>query len=282
MSAQMHLIKNLFLIRKSLGLARLGRKPKKAAEPSRRMLRELSVTKEQVSGFDVYQVRPKQIERVIVYLHGGGYVVPIAKQHWQLIELLAKQTNAMVYVPRYGLAPGHDVAEALELVERVLEQASSHNLELVLAGDSAGGGLAAATLQHNPKQLVSKLVLISPWLDSEFDHPGMLELSKNDPWLLPDNLTYIAKVWSGTGDHLDPRVSPLRGDLNNFPKTQLFIGNWDIFYFDVREFAQKLLGLGVGLDYQELSNALHVFPLLPTPEGAKARSQIVDFIGSKA
>lgn len=282
MSREMQAIRTFFMIRKRLGFARLGRKPKAAAEPSSRMTQRLKITKTELKGFDLYEVRPNEPERVIVYLHGGGYVNPIAKQHWQLIEHLAIETNALVYVPRYGLAPKHNVSEALEFVSAVLELASSQNLEIVLAGDSAGGGLAMASLQQFAEHRVSKLVLISPWLDSDFDHAGMTELAQNDPWLIPDNLRYIARVWSGVEDHQDPRVSPLRGDLSLMPQTQLFIGSWDIFFYDCRILAEKLRAIGVDLEYHELQDALHVYPLLPTPEGVRARAQIVDFVGRRA
>ena len=282
MSREMRAIRAFFMIRKRLGFARLGRKPKSPAEPSSSMLKKLSVTKSELSGFQLYQVQPSQIERVIIYLHGGGYVNPIAKQHWQLIEHLSLETSALVYVPRYGLAPRHQVSEAIEFVSQVLRIAQSHNLEIVMAGDSAGGGLAIATLQQVPEHQVSKLVLISPWLDSDFDHEGMPELSKSDPWLIPENLRHIAKVWSGVDDHRDARVSPLRGDLSVIPKTQLFIGSWDIFFYDCRVLAEKLNEFGIELSYHELSDALHVYPLLPTPEGAEARGQIVDFVGRRA
>lgn len=282
MSREMRAIRAFFMIRKRLGFARLGRKPKSAAEPGSRMLKKLTVTKSALGGFGVYQVQPANIERVIIYLHGGGYVNPIAKQHWQLIEQLALETNALVYVPRYGLAPKHQVSEAVEFVGEVLKLAQSNNLELVMAGDSAGGGLAMAILQELPDHQVSKLVLISPWLDSDFDHEGMATLSRNDPWLIAENLRHIAKVWSGVDDHRDARVSPLRGELSVMPKTQLFIGGWDIFFYDCRILADKLDALGVELSYHELADALHVYPLLPTPEGVEARRQIIDFVADGA
>lgn len=281
MSVEMRAIKILFSIRKRMGLARLGRKPKKAALPPRSVLRQVRITSDAEFGFELNTVTPPaSAKRVIVYLHGGGYVNPIALQHWQLIAQLSVETSAIVLVPRYGLAPGHNVSEALEFVAQVYSRAKSLGLEVVFAGDSAGGGLAVSAIQQlGIAREVAKLVLISPWLDSEFAHPELPALERHDPWLISDNLQKIAAAWSGTGDHLDSRVSPLRGEFRNFPKTLLMIGGWDILLFDSRALKNLLLEQGVDLVYSEQERVLHVYPLLPTPEGVVARKQIAAFIG---
>jgi len=276
----MRVIKTLFGIRKKLGLARLGRKPKKAAMPPASINKHLQISSNHDFGFELNTVTPATSpDRVIIYLHGGGYVNPIAKQHWQLIAQLALETNAIVMVPRYGLAPKHVVSEALDLVRKVYERAKELELEIVFAGDSAGGGLAAASIQQLGIQAqVSKLVLISPWLGSDFDHPDIAQLEKHDPWLIPDNLRAIAKAWSGTDNHQDVRVSPIRGGFAGFPKTLLMIGEWDVLLFDSRLLKAQLVASQVDHVYEEVERVLHVYPLLPTPEGAAARRRIVSFI----
>lgn len=280
MSVEMLVIKNLFGIRKKMGLAKLGRKPKTAAEPPAGVLRLVKISSDFEFGFELNTVTPSvPIERVIIYLHGGGYVNPIAKQHWQLIAQLAVETGAVVLVPRYGLAPKHDVSEALEFVSKVFLRAKGLKLEIIFAGDSAGGGLAAASIQQLGIQAeVSKLVLISPWLGSDFDNPGLAEVERHDPWLIPENLREIALVWSGTKNHQDPRVAPIRGDVTGFPKTLLMIGSWDVLLFDARLLRNRFLESGVDHAYEEQERVLHVYPLLPTPEGLSARRRIVGFI----
>lgn len=280
MGVEMQVIKLLFGIRKKLGFARLGRKPKTAAEPSQDILKLVKVSSDFEYGFELNTVTPPvTVKRVIIYLHGGGYVNPIAKQHWQLIAQLAVETAAIVMVPRYGLAPQHNVSQALEFLSEVVTRARKLDLEIVLAGDSAGGGLAAAGIQQlGIGAEVSKLVLISPWLGSDFDHPGLAEVEKHDPWLIPENLRAIARVWSGADDHRDLRVSPIRGKFEDFPSTLLMIGGWDVLLFDARLLSERLLVAGVEHVFQERARVLHVYPLLPTPEGIAARRQIVEFI----
>lgn len=280
MSVEMLVIKTLFGIRKKMGLAKLGRKPKTAAKPPAGVLKLVEISSDFEFGFELNTVTPPvPLERVIIYLHGGGYVNPIARQHWQLIAQLAVETGAIVLVPRYGLAPKHDVSEALEFVAKVFGRARELKLEIILAGDSAGGGLAVASIQQlGIRAEVSKLVLISPWLGGNFDDPGLAEVEKHDPWLIPENLREIALVWSGTKNDQDPRVAPLRGDVTGFPKTLLMIGTWDVLLFDARLLRKRFLESGVNHIYEEQERVLHVYPLLPTPEGVAARRRIVGFI----
>lgn len=281
MSVEMRVIKTLFGIRKKLGLGRLGREQKTAAEPAGRILNLVKISSDTDFGFELNTVTPPvTVKRVIIYLHGGGYVNPIAAQHWQLIAQLSVETGAIVLVPRYGLAPKHSVAEALEFVSKVFARAKEHNLEIIFAGDSAGGGLAVASIQQlgiGPE--VAKLVLISPWLGSDFDHPDLPVVEKHDPWLIPDDLREIAAAWSGVNNSRDPRVAPVLGKLAGFPKTFLMIGGWDVLLFDARELRSRLSDAGVDHRYEEIKNVLHVYPLLPTPEGIAARRRIVEFIG---
>ncbi len=280
MSAEMKAIKGFFQIRKALGLSRFGRKAKPAAKPTKSLLANTEFSTSTEFGFELNEISPKtNYDKVIIYLHGGGFVNPIAIQHWQLIEKLPVDANAKVLVPRYGLAPHHDVAEALEFLSKVMDYAKGFGKEIILMGDSAGGGLAVSAIQQlGLHDHISKLVLISPWLDSDFAHPGLPEVKRHDPWLIPESLRRIAAVWSGDDNHQDERVSPVRGDLSGFPRTLLFIGSWDILLFDARWFYEKATSANVNIHYEELDQALHVYPLLPTPEGALAREKILDFI----
>ena len=279
---EMKAIKAFFLVRKKLGLANFGRKAKAPAKPTKSILKNTNFTSSREFGFELNEVTPTDaFDKVIVYLHGGGYVNPIAKQHWQIIEELAVAGSAKVLVPRYGLAPHHDVNDALGFIRKVFDYAQTFEREIVFVGDSAGGGLAVSAVQQlQVGSSVAKLILISPWLNSDFSDPGLDEVMKHDPWLLPESLRRIAAVWSGEDNHQDARVSPLKGELSGLPKTLMFMGTWDVLLFDARWFYDKALKAGVDIAYEEHDSALHVYPILPTPEGAKARKKILEFLAS--
>ena len=263
-----------FLVQKKLGMNRFGRPPRAAAVPNPKSFPGFEITSQTVSEQLVYRLEPESFSRTVIYLHGGGYVQPISKFHWLLLAEIGKQTDTAFVVPRYGLSPRYNVDAALELMAQVLEQTSDENL--ILAGDSAGGGLALALAQKPDWQKrLAGLLLISPWVDSAFDSPEIETYAARDPWLTPDALQYIANAWSAVGDFRRVEVSPLRGELAGIPKTLSFIGDHDLFYPDIVELQQKLGEAGVAAELEAMPGGLHVYPLLPVPEGQAARARIV-------
>ena len=266
-----------FWIKRRLGLSQLGRPARPPARPSKKDLRGLVLDREVISGRDVYTLSPPTPKRQMVYLHGGGYVQPIAKQHWQLVTKIAREADCKVILPLYGLAPKNTVDDALALMTEVLDRLD--DLPLVLGGDSAGGGLALALAQKQQWQSrVQLLLLISPWVEARFHDEESMGLEKIDPWLSAEALSYIAGVWSGVGDASRLEVSPLRGTFEGLPTTQLFLGDVDLLYPQGRELAMALRSSSVDLQLHEVSGALHVYPLIPTRDGLEAQNLIVDTV----
>ena len=275
MSPVMRIVWLYFLMRKKLGLAKIGQPPRAPAQPTAKQLRGLGFESETIDGFVVNRVIPIEAARVAVYLHGGGYVQPIASQHWDLITKLARLTNTEFIVPRYGLSPKYKVDDALALMAKVKAKLPADK-KVILMGDSAGGGLALALAQSSWSD-VNKLILISPWVDSEFGEVTA-EYEKRDPWLNATSLRYIATVWSGIGDYRRKEVSPLRGELSGLPETILFAGNYELFYPDLQRLFSLLEASGVKSELIEQPGGLHVFPLISSPEGFRAQKKLVDLI----
>ncbi len=271
MSPVMRVVWLYFLLRRKLGLAKIGQPPRAPAKPTSKQLRKLELQHEIVDGFSVYSVVPERFERTVVYLHGGGYVQPIATQHWSLITELARETSSKFVVVCYGLSPRYKVDDALQLLKKI-EQRVAGAGSVVLMGDSAGGGLALAVAQSG-WQFISKLILISPWVDSEFAE-STSSYEKRDPWLSANALRYIATIWSGVGSWQRKEVSPLRSSMRGLPSTTLFAGDYELFYPDLILLAEKLRsdGVDVKLDYQR--GGMHVYPLIPSPEGKRAMEVI--------
>lgn len=264
-----------FLLRKKLGLAKIGQPPRTPARPSSKDRRGLKLEEMLIDRFSVFRVNPAEATKRVVYLHGGGYVQPIAKQHWQLITRIAREANAEVIVPCYGLSPRYKVQDAIAFLKEA-KGVFTEDLPLVLMGDSAGGGLALS-LAQSAWAKVELLVLISPWVDSEFGEE-FAKYEQRDPWLNASSLKYIATVWSGVGDFRTKLVSPLRASMRSLPKTLLFAGDYELFYPDLIALRDKMMGEGVDIDFIEANGGLHVFPLIPVPEGLKAQRQIVDAV----
>ena len=267
MSPVMRLVWLYFLLRRKLGLAKIGQPPRPPAKPTAKNLRNLTLNQKSIDGFLVYSVIPEVPKRTVVYLHGGGYVQPIAKQHWDFITKLSRETNSRFEVVCYGLSPRHNVDAALQLLDKVKAQLSNSQ-PVVLMGDSAGGGLAL-TLAQLDWNFVSRLILISPWLDSEFSEETKL-YEKRDPWLSANALRYIATVWSGVGSWQRKEVSPLRGAMDGLPPTSLFVGDYELFYPDVIKLSELLKQAAVKVDLDYQPGGMHVYPLIPSPEGIRA------------
>lgn len=267
MSPVMRIVWIYFLLRRKLGLAKIGQPPRPPAKPTRKQLQGLSLEHVLIDGFSVYEVAPTVTERTVVYLHGGGYVQPIASQHWALITKLARETGSKFVVVCYGLSPKYKVDHALELLKKI-EQRFSDTKPVVLMGDSAGGGLALAIAQAGWR-FISRLILISPWVDSEFSE-ATKPYEKRDPWLNANSLRYIATIWSGTGSWQRREVSPLRGSMRGLPPTSLFAGDYELFYPDLIALAEKMRSEGVALNLDYQKGGMHVYPLIPSPEGLRA------------
>jgi acetyl esterase/lipase len=271
MSFAMPVVWIYFLLRKKLGLAKIGRPPRAPARPSSKQLQGLTQSLEVIDGFNLYRIRPEKFIQTVVYLHGGGYVQPIAKQHWDLITHLARETNSEFVVPCYGLSPKFKVDDALTFLERVKGKLDSSK-KIVLMGDSAGGGLALALAQSSWPDIQS-LVLISPWVDSEFGEETKM-YEERDPWLNANSLRYIATIWSGVGDFRRKEVSPLRGELKTLPRTSIYAGDYELFYPDLQQLYSKMKDAGVSVTLHHQPGGLHVYPLIPSPEGNRALNQL--------
>ena len=280
MNPVMRIVWLFFMAKKKLGLTRLGRPARPPAMPTSKQLSGLSIKTKVVGGFPLHVVKSSSpSERVVVYLHGGGYVQPIAKQHWDLIAKIARETSSTVFVPRYGLASRHNVDDALAFLELVRKEVAGLGLPVVVAGDSAGGGLALTIAQQSSwQQITKRLILIAPWVDSEWTYEDFERYESRDPWLLSQSLRYIAIVWSGRGDYKRVEVSPLRGEMRGLPPTSIYVGDYDLLYQDALALEMKLAAAGIENTLHFQPGALHVYPLIPSPEGSAAVRKMLDEI----
>ena len=206
----------------------------------------------------------------MVYLHGVRYTNEIVEQQWGFVGHLARTVGCEVLVPVYGLAPAHHAPEALALVSDLLTDLVADGRRCVLAGDSAGGGLALAAAQlasPEVRHAVAGLVLIAPWVDLTMVNPAIDEIEPHDPWLTRAGLHPIARSWADGIPLDDPRVSPLHGELGGLPPVEVWVGTRDITLPDCRELGARMpAGAAFALHVED--GAIHDYPLLPAPRGA--------------
>ena len=252
--------------------------PKVEAPPPRKLAARHEVTCRTVGGYPVWTVRPPVGSgRAAVYLHGGAYISGIAPQHWALIGRLA-DAGVRVEVPLYGLAPQHTYRDAYPFVHEAYRQLAAEEPPqgIALVGDSAGGGLALGLAQELlGDAALRRVVLLSPWLDLTLSHPQLDEVGRRDPWLSKPGLREAAAVWAGGDDPTAPRLSPGNGPLEGLPPTTVLVGTHELCLPDSTDFVTAARKAGVEADLTVVEGALHVYPLLPVPEGAEGTRQVV-------
>jgi acetyl esterase/lipase len=224
--------------------------------------------------------------RAILYLHGGGYCIGSPATHRVITGHLAKATGATVYAPDYRLAPEHPHPAALEDALSAYRWLLAQGLApgaIVLAGDSAGGGLALActlALRDAGEPLPAALALISPWVDLAGRSETMTSHARRDPLLTPQGLQRWAwaYVHSCPVDH--PACSPLYADLHGLPPLLIQVGSEEVLLGDSRRLHQHARDAGVNSQLHEYDGLWHDFPLhaglLPGADAAIA--EIRDFL----
>jgi len=218
--------------------------------------------------------------KTVFYLHGGAYVQEISYFHVCYCDNLCRSANVNVVVPIYKLAPNHTWEEAYNFLTSLYMSEQKKTRGIVMMGDSAGGGLAAAFVHYLSEKkirLPEKVCLFSPWVDASMSS-DYSDYEKKDPMLGVEGLAEMGRVWSCNLDAKDPKISPLYASIHNFPETLLFTGTRELFYPDIVSFHNKLLQAGTKSKLVTGDGMNHVYPLYPIPEARKARKAAVEFI----
>jgi acetyl esterase len=233
-------------------------------------------------------VPPQGARGVIVYYHGGGWVIGTIDEYDTLARKLAERTSCAVVLVEYRLAPEHrypvavdDSFAALEWTAAHLDQVAGHaDVPLMVAGDSAGGNLAAimalrARDRGGPK--IALQLLVYPVTDADFDRPS---------YLAPENqlvLTRDAMVWFW--DHYapdaerraEPDASPLRAaSLADLPPAVVMTAEHDVLRDEGEAYARRLEEAGVTVDFKRHAGQMHgFFTLIPLPGSERGFQQFV-------
>ncbi len=201
---------------------------------------------------------------IIVYLHGGGYCFGSSlTTHKVGLTKLAKQTRLVCYSVDYRLAPEHQYPAALDdAVIAWKHIVSQHpNCNIILAGDSAGGGLSLALMMYlrdNNEFLPDGLVLFSPWTDLTCSGETYLSKAKYDPMFTTHMPKDSAKNYVPEDvEKTEPYVSPLHGNYTNLPRTLVLVGENEILLDDSRLFAQKAKESGVDIEIDIWPSMFH-------------------------
>ena len=257
-----------------------------------RIPRGVTVRSVQAGGIHAEWIEPAGPvpEKVILYLHGGGYCICSLDTHRGLAARLALASLARVLIIDYRLAPENPFPAALEDVltayRWLLAQGISAE-QIVIGGDSAGGGLSVATalsLRNAGQALPSAMFLISPWTDLTFSGESIHSRINVDPIFGGDgNRLYFAPAYLGSNDPTNPLISPLFGELHHLPPTLIHVGSDEILLDDSVRLKQKLIAAGVDVRLEVWDGMWHVFQIFApyVPEAQQAIYQLGDFIAGR-
>ncbi len=232
---------------------------------------------------DWVSVPESDANRAILYLHGGGYVIGSNVGYREFASRLARATRARVLVINYRLAPENPfpaaVDDAVMAYRFMLGQGLSTD-NIMIAGDSAGGGLTLATLvalRDGGDPLPACATCLSPWVDLEGTGESAEPGAVDDPMVAPEGLHEMAGNYAA-GDLRNPLVSPLHADLSGLPPLLVFVGTREILLSDATRIVDNAQAAGVSASLNVGEGLIHVWPVFPMPEAAETLGQIGAFV----
>lgn len=240
-------------------------------------------------GIQVFQWNDQgdEDQLVIFYLHGGGYIWQPNDYQFLSVDRIAQSCNAKVIMPVYPKAPEYNYKDAfpvlLHLYQELLESHDSRSIHFI--GDSAGGGLALALAYYIEGENLPQpadLILLSPWLDLTNSHPDIEKANELEAFFGLDGLNIAAQSWAGDAEDLEHiYTSPKYGDPRKLTSAiSIFTGTHETFYYDIRDFIEKLDDYDIPHFLEVGQGQLHVYPFFPTLEGKQARDKIAHIINS--
>ena len=225
-------------------------------------------------------------EKVILYLHGGGYVTGCIEDHRMLCGLLATATGVKVLIPEYRLAPENPfpaaLDDALKIYHWLLAQGTS-SANIIIAGDSAGGGLSVATvlaLKDKNVSLPAAVLCLSPWVDLTLKNQSHITKVKAEALLRTDVLREWALCYTDESNLTNPLVSPIFADFHGFPPLLIQVGSEEILFGDSVLLAEKAKADGADVTLKIWDGMWHVWQALGglLPENKKTFEEIGQFV----
>lgn len=225
-------------------------------------------------------------DRVVCYLHGGGYCIGSTNTHRNLATHLSRAAGARVLDVDYRLAPEHAFPAALEDATAAYRWLLSEGYEprsMAIGGDSAGGGLTIATLvalRDAGDPLPAAAVALSPWVDLEISGESATTKVDEDPIIHPDGLKQYADAYLAGQDARTPLASPLYADLSNLPPLLIHVGGREVLLDDSRRLADRARDAGVDVVLEVSDEMVHIWHFFAGlfPEADESVGEIGDFL----
>jgi epsilon-lactone hydrolase len=248
---------------------------------------DISVKEQFIEGIKSEWLIPKGADpsKVVLYIHGGGYVSGSCSDHRGLISKFASYTRVSFLFFEYRLAPENPLPSALDDSVKMYKWLLNSGYPpscIIIAGESAGGGLCLATLlalKDKTILLPRAAVAISPWTDLTCSGESYKTKNKVSPAPL-NSWSVFSKHYAGEYDASHPYISPLFGNLEGLPPLFINAGVDDELYDDGEQFFLKAKEAGVDATFRAGTGMVHCYPLLAPMfrEATEAMKEIAGFI----
>lgn len=234
-------------------------------------------------------LRPASPARTVLYLHGGGYFSCSVATHRPVCAQIARRANAQVHSVEYRLAPEHPfpagLDDALAAYAHLLASGIAAQ-NIVVAGDSAGGGLAlACVLAARARALAmpAGLVLFSPWTDLTLSGESMRTMAERDVMFRPEPFAGVVAAYLGSHSAKDPLASPLFADLAGLPPLAIWASEHEVLHSDATRLHAAAQAAGVQSELHLAAGLPHVWPIMVRlPEAKVALGKVAQFIARHA
>jgi len=227
------------------------------------------------------RVKHARDDAVLLYLHGGGYVLGSSKSHRHLVAAIGAASGVSVFSADYRLAPEHPFPAAVDdgvaVYKALLDSGIAAN-KIAIAGDSAGGGLTLATLlaaRDKGLPMPACAVAISPWADLAQGGEAYRTRAKRDPMITKDGLDEMASAYLGGADAKTPLASPAYANFKGLPPLLIQVGTEEALHSDAETVKARAEEAGVEVSFESWAGMVHVWhafhPILSEGRDAVAR-----------
>ncbi|MGV0834396.1 alpha/beta hydrolase fold domain-containing protein [Mycolicibacterium thermoresistibile] len=249
---------------------------------------DVSVTEGSVGGAPGRWVAvPESGEVTVLYLHGGGGTLGSSYAYRDLASRIARSGGARVFVPDYALAPENPFPAGLNDVraayDGLVQELGGNTEKLVVAGDSAGGGMAVstvATVLAEKKPLPAAVVALSPFTDMTLSGESMTRFGEVDRLISRAAAEQMSGAYLAGHDPRDPRVSPVFADFTGYPPLLVQVGACELLLDDSVRLAEAVKAAGGQVELQVADGLFHVFHMFAAklPEAQRALEDVGAFI----
>lgn len=260
----------------------------KNAKWMRLMDRKTPVERIKIDGLPAAWIRPDRADdqKAIIHLHGGGYVTGFIDSHLMMCIPMAKTVKRNMLIPEYRLAPANPFPAALEDSRKAYHWLLAQGTDphhIVISGDSAGGGLALATvlsLRDAGDPLPAALICISPWADLTNRGRSHAANAQVESVLRTDVLNEWARSYTEASNLTNPLVSPIYADFRGFPPLLIQVGHDEILLDDSLRLARQAKACGVDVSIRIWDDMWHAWPVLGDliPESGMAFGEMAEFL----